>query len=1715
MNVSVKSTAERAAALSPERLALLQRRLAVKQTQSAALQRITRRRDNGPAPLSFGQERMWFIDRLQPGSPAYNVPAVLPLAEPLDVALLERCLTEIVRRHDVLRTTFHMNGDDVVQKVGAAPAVTLEIVDLDTAADGTEAGLARLCYAEFRRPFDLTRGPLFRAVLIRRPASAPPPQHRLLLTLHHIVSDAWSLQILIAELHRLYTGYAAGLALPLPDLEIQYADFAEWQRAWLQGQTRDRLLSYWRQQLAGAPALLNLPTDMQRPAMSSLRGATQSTRLPAATVAKLKSIGNAQRCTLFMTMLSIFAVLLHRYTSEDDLVVGTPIANRGRSELEPLIGFFLNTLVLRIDASGDPTFTELLQRVREVTLGGFAHQDLPFEALVRELQPSRNLNVNPLFQVMFVLQSQQPGAADSAADSAADKSGPTESNSNVTFGISRFDLTLAWTETADILEGMFEYSTDLFTPATIERMARHLRLLADTLAEQPDLRLSQLPLLTAGERRALQRWNATDAQYPDQLCIHQLFERRARDAPEATALLCGEIALSYGELDRRANQLAHYLQGLGVGPESIVGLCVERSVEMIVSLLAVLKAGGAYLPLDPHYPAERLAFMLQDAAVGVVLTHGGSELQLPPGAWRCLAIDADWPQIALCGEHNPQSGVGPDNAAYVIYTSGSTGLPKGVIVPHRGAVNSAQVEVEAFAIRPEDRILQFASLNFDASMFELLMWLWGGATLCLAAADDIMPGPSLLRTIRDHAVTVLALPPSALAVVPVEPLESLRMIAVMGEACPPELVARWRTVVDRFFNAYGPTEASMWVAGIDLDGDRRTTIGRPIANNRIHILDEHMNPVPVGVTGEIYIGGVGVARGYLRRPALTAERFLPDPFATVGGGRLYRTGDLARYLPSGEIDFLGRSDHQVKVRGYRIELGEVETVLCRHPAVRQAAVLALDQGDGTKTLVGYVAVEQTRPTAAELRRFLQQILPDYALPSSFVVLDALPLTTSGKIAREALPRPEPEQAAADSGFVPAGNSVQLAMVGIWADVLRVARVGLDENFFDLGGHSLMAVQIISRVRDVFGVELSVRGMFDTPTVRLLSGDIERILESKNSAAPRRQEATSLPLPEPAAAAKPASAVAAVPPAAATSNYPLSSAQERMWFIEQMQPGNATYNIPHQLAFAEPVNVAALERALAELVRRHESLRTTFAPHEGGAVQIVRPAVPATLPVVDLRSIPAEQCSRIIAGVVASEASRPFDLTRGPLLRSLLLRSDGLQSWLLLTLHHIVTDGWSLAVMSRELITLYEAFRAGRPTPLREPALQYRDYVDWQRAHLQGAVIDRLLSYWRRQLAAVPTLQLPLDHPRPAAPTGAGAQRQFAIAADVFERLRAFNQRCGATMFVVMLAAFKVLLSRYCRQTDIVVGTAVANRNRSEYEGITGLFVNSLVLRTDLSGNLSFPSLVERVRRVTLEALDHQDLPFERIVAELTPERVLGVNPIFQVYFAHHSPEVAGSSAVAAPSKEHVPSTTKFDFGLHLMETSGETIGVVEYDVALFDAATIDRMVDDFGILLAAIAADADQPVSALPPLVSPTATVPLAQSAEPEPLPLPDAAPLPSDHAVAAPNPVEKAVAEIWAEVLGLQQISVRDDFFKLGGHSLQVIRVLSRLRDALDIDLSVAQFFSAPTVTGLAALIVRQPDAEAVSPGELIRNSDDAADAAISPANEQLGLRLDEGISP
>jgi len=1069
-----------------ERMAKLtdkQRALLTLKAQRAGLQTegIPRRpRGSGPPPLSFAQARLWFLDQYAPGNPVYNVPYSMRLRGRLDVGALARALSELVRRHEVLRTTFDAVGgeagdaeEEPTQVVSPPKALSLGPVDLSVLPpDEREERLAGLLTEEAQRPFDLRRGPLFRTGLLR----LSPEDHVLLLTMHHIVSDGWS-----------------GRPSPLPELPIQYGDFAAWQREWLSGKVLEEQLSYWKEKLQGL-AVLELPTDRPRPAVQTFKGTDLARVMPSALAEELKALSRREGVTLFMTVLAAYKALLHRYTGQEDIVVGSAIAGRNRSEIEPLIGFFINMLVLRSDFGGDPTFRDLLRQVRETTLGAYAHQDLPFEKLVGVLRPERDPSRTPLFQVVLTLQN-APAAPPRLPGLKVDFP-PYE------LEVSRFDLSLNVGETAEGLVAAAEYSTDLFDESTMERFLAHYQRLLESVCADPGQRLSQLTLLTGPEhRRMVVDWNATAQPYPCRT-IPGLFREQAARTPQLEAARFEGKSLTYEELDRRSDRLARHLRRLGLGPETLVGLCVERGLEQVVGMLGILKAGGAYLPLDPTYPRQRLEFMLTDAKAPLVLTQERLLESLPESDARVVCLDRDWEDIAAEGEAGPGPGSGPDrkilpgNIVYCIYTSGSTGVPKGVLIEHRAVANFINSVREIFEIGPGERVLQFASICFDVSVFETFSALLTGATLILARQETLLSPLELTELMQSEAVTVTDLPPAMMALLDSSGLESERIVFVGGEAFPAELVNAWNLPGRRFYNGYGPTECTVTMTLKLCEGhcEGSPPIGVPMPNHECYVLDRHLNPVPAGVSGELYISGAGLARGYHARPELTAERFVPDPFSGREGSRLYRTGDLVKYLPNGDIDFLGRVDDQVKIRGFRIELGEIETALTAHAAVRQAVVLAREDEDGQRHLVAYLVVEpgEEAPGVGALRAHLGERLPGYMIPAAFVVLDEFPMTGSGKVDRRALPVPDIERPDLEEDFVAPRTEVERALAEqVFGRVLGVERVGVNDNFFELGGNSLQATQLVSRIRSTFNVGIPLRVLFESPTVAGLARAVER------------------------------------------------------------------------------------------------------------------------------------------------------------------------------------------------------------------------------------------------------------------------------------------------------------------------------------------------------------------------------------------------------------------------------------------------------------------------------------------------------------------------------------------------------------------------------------------------------------------------------------------------
>jgi amino acid adenylation domain-containing protein len=1510
---------------------------------------------DGRLPLSFAQQRLWFVDQLDPGGSVYNLPVAARLKGHLDVAVLEQSMNEVVRRQESLRTSFDVEDGQPVQVITPSLSVTFPVVDLrGLPAASREAEALRLAQADALRPFDLRRAPLLRVTLL----ALGEGDWVLLLNQHHIISDTWSSGVLLQEMSALYESLSARRPSPLPEVRLQYADYAHWQRQWLQGEALEAQLSYWRGQLAGAPAALQLPTDRPRPPVLNSRGGRETFTLPESLSNELVDLSRREGVSLFMLLLAAFQVLLSRYSGQQDVCVGTPIAGRNRLEFENLIGFFVNTLVLRTDLSGNPRFRQLLGRVREVCLGAYAHQDVPLEKLVEELQPERNLNRTPLFQVMLILQN--------APLPSAELPGVTWSQLETEERHVAFDMALCLVPTPQGMKGLLDYNTDLFDAATVRRLLGHFQRLLEAVAADPEERIEQLPLLTEPERRQLLvGWNETAGEYDADTTVHELFERQAARTPAALAVVSHTERLTYSELSRRSTRLARYLRRLGIAPGRRVGLLVERSAEMLVGLLGVLKAGAAYVPLDPQFPRERLDYMLADAGVAVLLTQEGLDGAVSAGeGLRVVHLDGGW-EDAEPEDAEPEDGRersaeevsgGGEGLAYVIYTSGSTGRPKGVMIPHRAVVNTLLWRRQTFSLSAADRILQNIPFTFDPSVWQIFGALVSGATLVLLPPDRHRDAAFVAAFMAEHGITITDFPPTMLQVIlrerGLEACRSLRCLFCGGEALPAELPQLFFAQTGaELFNQYGPTETAIDATFFKCEREgvyAAIPIGRPIANKRIYLLDAHLQPVPVGVIGQLHVGGAGLAYGYVGNPAATAESFIPDPFGENGGERLYRTGDLARYLPDGQIEFVGRADQQVKIRGNRVEPGEVETALGLHPAVRECAVVALRSATGEQRLVAYVAAadEERAPGVGELRAALKQRLPEYMVPSAFVLTQSLPRTPGGKVDRPALAALDPARPATTEDHLPPRSPVEEVLCGIWAEVLGVERVGVHDNFFELGGHSLLATQVISRVREAFPVEIPLRRMFESVTVAQLAAHVEERLRAGFGLKP----------------APPA-------PVSREGELPPSFAQQRLWFLERLYPGTGAYNMPLSARLDGRLDVPALRRALGEVVRRHEVLRTAFDEREGQPAQAIMKSLRLDVPVVDLSGLGVAEREDAARKLAAAEARRPFDLSRPPLLRAALLRLDAEQHVVLLTLHHVVSDGWSMGILMREVATLYGAFAGGEPSPLPALPIQYADFAHWQWQQLGGEALAANLAYWGRQLGGtLPVLELPTDRPRPQLQTFAGSHEVLPLPEELAAGLRALSRRQGVTLFMTLLASFAALLSRYARQEDVLVGTPVANRNHLALEDLIGLFVNTLVLRTDLSGDPRFTELLKRVREMALGAYAHQELPFEKLVGELRPDRDLSRSPMFQVMFNLQTAHGEGLELPGLRLGSLTPGseTAQFDLTLTVVESQNSLTCSLGYNTDLFDAATVRRLLGHFQRLLEAVAADPARRLSDLP-----------------------------------------------------------------------------------------------------------------------------------------------------
>ncbi|AVJ23688.1 MULTISPECIES: non-ribosomal peptide synthetase [Pseudomonas] len=1475
-------------------------------------------------PQSLAQNRLWITWQLDPHSSAYTIPGALHLRGELDEDALRHSFQQLIQRHEALRTRFYERDGQAFQRVEATADFELPIIDLsDLPNTEREARAQQVREDQARSPFDLEKGPLLRVTLVR----LGDEEHQLLVTLHHIIADGWSLNILIDEFSRLYAAAAQGQSLELPPLALQYADYGSWQRQWLAEGEGQRQLTYWKAQLGDEHPALNLATDHPRAAQHRHSASRHSQRLDARLSAAIRQTAQAHDSTPFMLLLATFQTLLYRYSGQRDIRIGVPNANRPRHETQGLIGFFINTLVLRAELDGRLPFNQLLAATRETTLAAQAHQDLPFEQLLEAFPQAREQG---LFQVMFNHQQRDLSALRRLPGLLADEL-PWHSRE------AKFDLQLHSEEDRNgRLSLSFDYADELFDCATIQRLAEHFIHLLHAVCAQPQHAIGDLPLMQADEQ---QPWS----EAPCAPARHWLPELLNQQTSDATALVWQDGSLTFAQLHTQANRLAHYLRDKGVGPDVCVAIAAERSPQLLIGLLAIIKAGGAYVPLDPDYPAERLAYMLKDSSVQLLLTQTALLPQLPSAEGVCvIAMDSlhldSWPTQA------PGLHLHGDNLAYVIYTSGSTGQPKGVGNTHGALAERLQWMQATYQLNETDVLMQKAPISFDVSVWECFWPLIAGCRLVLAGPGEHRDPHRIAQLVQEHGVTTLHFVPPLLQLFIDEPLvaecTSLRRLFSGGEALPAELRNRVlaRLPAVQLHNRYGPTETAInvthWQCAAS-DGER-SPIGRPLGNVICRVLDEQLNPLPAGVPGELCIGGIGLARGYLGRAGLTAERFVADPLGAAGA-RLYRTGDRARWNADGVLEYLGRLDQQVKLRGFRVEPEEIEARLLAQVGIAQAVVLVRDA-----QLIGYYTAD-TELDEQRVKTALAAELPEYMVPALLMRLDAMPLSPSGKLDRRALPEPVWQT----REHVEPHTPLQLQIAAIWREVLGLPRIGLRDDFFALGGHSLLATQIISRTRQACDVELPLRTLFEASVL----GDFAQQVGLIQAAGQRNQQT-------------------AIGKADRSQPVPLSYSQQRMWFLWQMEPDSPAYNVGGMARLRGVLDVGRFEAALQALIMRHETLRTTFPSVDGVACQKVSAQTGVRMDWQDFSALNEPQRQQRLQQLADVEAHTPFNLETGPLLRACLVKAGEQEHYLVLTLHHIVTEGWAMDIFARELSALYEAFIDERDSPLPALPVQYLDYSVWQRQWMEAGERQRQLDYWTAQLGNEhPLLELPGDRPRPPVQSHRGELYRFDLSDELAARVRAFNAQHGLTLFMTMTATLAVLLYRYSGQTDLRIGAPVANRIRPESEGLIGAFLNTQVLRCQLNGQMRVSELFEQVRHTVIEGQSHQDLPFDHLVEALQPPRSAAYNPLFQVMCNVQRWEFQQSRQLAGMTVEYLANdarATKFDLNLEVTDLDHRLGCCLTYSTDLFDEPRIARMAEHWRNLLEALVADPGQRLSELP-----------------------------------------------------------------------------------------------------------------------------------------------------
>ncbi len=1498
-------------------------------------------RDTNKLITSYAQQRLWFIDQVEGGSAHYNMPTAIRVEGDFNIKIAHQSLQQIIDRHETLRTVFIDGKDGPMQVINDDVEFKINKIDLtDKNKVNQDITVEHAIKEDSQLPFNIRKDLMLRVSYLHLCSD----KGILLFNMHHIASDGWSMGILVSEFAQLYCANLEGKHNPLTPLSIQYADYTYWQRQWLQGEFLESQLSYWDHQLVDLPQVHEFPLDHDRPIYQTFNGATHSFYMNEDILNGLEHIAKENKATLFMVIHAAFAILLSRYSNNKDIVIGTPVANRLQKELEVLIGFFVNTLVLRADCDGELSFIEFLEQIKHTNIEAQANQDVPFEHLVDRLNPQRSTSHNALFQVMLSMNNNERPIQELPKIKFSMQKGQDV--------VAKFDLVLSVTPVNgnDEKKGLFcsiVYNTDLFKPSTIENLSDSLERLFLSIIKDTSQLISHLSLLGKQDKQyLLENLNNTKTSFPDELCIHQLFEQQVEKAPNNVALFYEKQSLTYKELNEKANQLAHYLIAQGVKPDDMIGICVERSIEMMVVVLAILKAGAAYLPLDPDYPQGRLDHIISDSDLSLVITqHDLTEITQYQ---KVQQIVIDHPQLT-----NILSGFGPENPyvdylasnhlAYVIYTSGSTGLPKGVMIEHKGVINLACFLKQYFVTKYHSKILQFASLNFDAATWEWILALSHGASLYICEQSVRYSPDKLADYLESHKITHLALPPAVLQYLDIGRDYVFESLVVAGEACDESLSHKWGSKY-ALFNGYGPTEATVAATVSSPIINQKINIGKAINNTELFVLGDNQQLLPLGSTGELYIGGVGLARGYINQEQLTRQRFMK---ISIEGERkrLYRTGDLVRYKDDGNLVFMGRVDDQIKIRGFRVELGEIEQQLKKHSNVESSLVTVSHE----QKMIAYIIVDtvQDEPDfIKDVRLFLKNHLPDYMIPSAFVILDAFPLTVNGKIDRKVLPDPE----FLESEYTAPQGKLENELSRIWSELLHIdqEKISRSSSFFELGGHSLLSVRLLSEIRNTFDCELSIKAVFETPHLSDLANQIEL------SEATQRPKITKITRD--------------------TNKLVPSYAQQRLWFIDQMEGGSAHYNMPSAMRVKGDFNIKIAQKSFQQIIDRHETLRTVFIDGEDGPLQVITDEAKFQITQIDLADKINDDRDQLIKKAVSKDAQSPFDLRQDLMLRVSYLSLSENEGVLLFNMHHIASDGWSMGLLVNEFTQLYRANIEGVDHGLHSLSIQYADYAYWQRHWLAGEVFESQLSYWSQQLADLPQVHgLPLDHERPIYQTFNGASYPFHIGGDVLTQLEALATKNKASLFMVIHAVFAILLSRYSNNSDIVIGTPVANRLEKELENLIGLFVNTLVLRTDCNGELTFESFLQQVKETNLGAQSNQDTSFEILVDKLKPERSTSHHALFQVMLNVNNNE---TSIMELPDVIVSPigrnkTIAKFDLELNAVVTnSGNCNNNLScsfvYNTDLFNHNTIERFSASLQRLFKGVAENSTLKIADLP-----------------------------------------------------------------------------------------------------------------------------------------------------